>query len=55
MAKAPDVRRARWRVPGPLPRDNAAPTTPAEFAPVIDKDMATRAELVKATGTKPGN
>jgi tripartite-type tricarboxylate transporter receptor subunit TctC len=32
----------------------AAPTTPAEFAAFIAKDMATWAEVVKATGTKPG-
>jgi len=32
----------------------AAPTTPAEFAAFIEKDMATWAEVVKATGTKPG-
>jgi tripartite-type tricarboxylate transporter receptor subunit TctC len=31
-----------------------APTTPAEFAIFIEKDMATWAEVVKATGTKPG-
>jgi len=30
-----------------------APTTPAEFAAFIEKDMATWAEVVKATGTKP--
>ena len=33
----------------------AAPTTPAEFADFMAKDMATWAEVVKATGTKPGN
>jgi len=27
----------------------------SEFAAFIDKDMATWAEVVKATGTKPGN
>ena len=32
----------------------AAPTAPAEFAAFIAKDMATWAEVVKATGTKPG-
>ncbi len=32
----------------------AAPTTPAEFAAFMEKDMATWAEVVKATGTKPG-
>jgi tripartite-type tricarboxylate transporter receptor subunit TctC len=32
----------------------AAPTTPAEFADFMAKDMATWAEVVKATGTKPG-
>jgi tripartite-type tricarboxylate transporter receptor subunit TctC len=32
----------------------AAPTTPAEFAAFIEKDMRTWAEVVKATGTKPG-
>jgi tripartite-type tricarboxylate transporter receptor subunit TctC len=32
----------------------AAPTTPAEFAAFMAKDMATWAEVVKATGTKPG-
>jgi len=32
----------------------AAPGTPAEFAAFIEKDMATWAEVVKATGTKPG-
>jgi tripartite-type tricarboxylate transporter receptor subunit TctC len=32
----------------------AAPTTPAEFAAFIAKDMQTWAEVVKATGTKPG-
>jgi tripartite-type tricarboxylate transporter receptor subunit TctC len=32
----------------------AAPTTPGEFAAFIAKDMATWAEVVKATGTKPG-
>jgi tripartite-type tricarboxylate transporter receptor subunit TctC len=32
----------------------AAPTTPAEFAAFIEKDMATWAGVVKATGTKPG-
>jgi tripartite-type tricarboxylate transporter receptor subunit TctC len=32
----------------------AAPMTPAEFAAFIAKDMATWAEVVKATGTKPG-
>lgn len=32
----------------------AAPTTPAEFAAFIEKDMAQWAEVVKATGTKPG-
>ncbi len=31
------------------------PTTPAEFVAFIEKDMATWAEVVKATGTKPGN
>ena len=33
----------------------AAPMTPAEFSTFIAKDMATWAEVVKATGTKPGN
>lgn len=33
----------------------AAPTTPQEFAAFIAKDMATWAEVVKATGTRPGN
>ena len=33
----------------------AAPMTPAEFAAFMAKDMATWAEVVKATGTKPGN
>ena len=33
----------------------AAPTAPAEFSAFIAKDMATWAEVVKATGTKPGN
>jgi tripartite-type tricarboxylate transporter receptor subunit TctC len=33
----------------------AAPTTPAEFSAFIAKDMATWAEVVTATGTKPGN
>ena len=32
-----------------------SPMTPAEFAAFIAKDMATWAEVVKATGTKPGN
>ena len=32
----------------------AAPMTPAEFGAFIAKDMATWAEVVKATGTKPG-
>jgi len=32
----------------------AAPMTPAEFADFMAKDMATWAEVVKATGTKPG-
>jgi tripartite-type tricarboxylate transporter receptor subunit TctC len=32
----------------------AAPMTPAEFAAFIEKDMKTWAEVVKATGTKPG-
>jgi tripartite-type tricarboxylate transporter receptor subunit TctC len=32
----------------------AAPMTPAEFAAFMEKDMATWAEVVKATGTKPG-
>jgi len=32
----------------------ADPLTPAEFRAFIDKDMATWAEVVKATGTKPG-
>ncbi len=32
-----------------------APNTPAAFAAFIEKDMATWAEVVKATGTKPGN
>jgi tripartite-type tricarboxylate transporter receptor subunit TctC len=31
------------------------PGTPAEFAAFIARDMATRAEVVKATGLKPGN
>src|SRR6202012_3439350 len=30
-----------------------APTTPVEFAAFIEKDMATWAAVVKATGTKP--
>ena len=33
----------------------ADPMTPAEFATFMAKDMATWAEVVKATGTKPGN
>jgi tripartite-type tricarboxylate transporter receptor subunit TctC len=33
----------------------ASPMTPSEFAAFIAKDMATWAEVVKATGTKPGN
>ena len=33
----------------------ADPLTPAEFAAFMAKDMATWAEVVKATGTKPGN
>jgi tripartite-type tricarboxylate transporter receptor subunit TctC len=33
----------------------AAPTTPAEFSAFIAKDMATWAEVVKTTDTKPGN
>jgi tripartite-type tricarboxylate transporter receptor subunit TctC len=33
----------------------AAPMAPAEFSAFIAKDMATWAEVVKATGTKPGN
>lgn len=33
----------------------ADPLTPAEFAIFIAKDMATWAEVVKATGTRPGN
>ena len=33
----------------------ADPLTPAQFAAFIAKDMATWAEVVKATGTKPGN
>ena len=33
----------------------ADPTTPAEFGAFMAKDMATWAEVVKATGTKPGN
>jgi tripartite-type tricarboxylate transporter receptor subunit TctC len=33
----------------------ADPQTPAEFAAFMAKDMATWAEVVKATGTKPGN
>ncbi len=33
----------------------AAPTTPAEFSAFIARDMATWAEVVRATGTKPGN
>jgi tripartite-type tricarboxylate transporter receptor subunit TctC len=33
----------------------ADPLTPAEFGAFIAKDMATWAEVVKATGTKPGN
>ena len=33
----------------------SAPTTTAEFAAFIAKDIATWAEVVKATGTKPGN
>ena len=32
----------------------AAPAAPAEFAAFIAKDMATWAEVVNATGTKPG-
>jgi len=32
----------------------ADPLTPAEFAAFMEKDMATWAEVVKATGTKPG-
>jgi tripartite-type tricarboxylate transporter receptor subunit TctC len=32
----------------------AAPMTPAEFGAFMAKDMATWAEVVKATGTKPG-
>ena len=32
----------------------ADPLTPAEFAAFMAKDMATWAEVVKATGTKPG-
>jgi tripartite-type tricarboxylate transporter receptor subunit TctC len=31
------------------------PMTPSEFTTFIDKEMATWAEVVKATGTKPGN
>ena len=31
------------------------PMTPADFATFIDHDMATWAEVVKATGAKPGN
>ncbi|MEI6203440.1 MAG: tripartite tricarboxylate transporter substrate-binding protein, partial [Enhydrobacter sp.] len=30
------------------------PGTPSQFAAFIEKDMATWAEVVKATGTKPG-
>ena len=33
----------------------ADPLTPAEFSAFMAKDMATWAEVVKATGTKPGN
>jgi len=33
----------------------ADPLTPAQFGAFIAKDMATWAEVVKATGTKPGN
>ena len=33
----------------------ADPLTPAAFGAFIAKDMATWAEVVKATGTKPGN
>lgn len=33
----------------------AAPMSPSEFSAFIGKDMATWAEVVKATGTKPGN
>jgi tripartite-type tricarboxylate transporter receptor subunit TctC len=33
----------------------ADPLTTAEFAKFIEKDIATWAEVVKATGTKPGN
>jgi tripartite-type tricarboxylate transporter receptor subunit TctC len=33
----------------------ADPLTPAEFAAFMAKDMATWADVVKATGTKPGN
>jgi tripartite-type tricarboxylate transporter receptor subunit TctC len=32
-----------------------SPMTPAQFSAFITKDMATWAEVVKATGTKPGN
>ena len=32
-----------------------APGTPTEFTAFIARDMATWAEVVKATGTKPGN
>ena len=31
-----------------------SPSTPKNFAAFIDKEMATWAEVVKATGTKPG-
>lgn len=31
-----------------------APSSPKDFAAFIDKEMATWAEVVKATGTKPG-
>ncbi len=33
----------------------ADPLTPAQFGAFIAKDMATWAEVVKATGLKPGN
>ena len=33
----------------------ADPLTPAQFGAFMAKDMATWAEVVKATGTKPGN
>jgi tripartite-type tricarboxylate transporter receptor subunit TctC len=33
----------------------AAPTTPAEFAAFIKKEMETWRAVVTATGTKPGN